>query len=789
MEEKLTEEYFKQAEHKQGRFIGLVEDVHTKSSSMISFWKDLELQYGSVRESLRQRALQLDVQARNTEEARKRVEEQEIEVQVKMEAALGFLDKVREKESEMDFHDSELGLMKAELHAKEKILGFIQRKVDECETLLQDISKEIRGKEGEMDSLQKSLELKQKEIKNSIRKFNTQCKSNERRLATVVDEIQVKERNLSSVLNSIAENSEKLDCSNKELERVRNMITRCGCELKEKEEKLHKVENVIREGNAEQETSQKLLCSVVKELKGKKQLLEAKCGEISAKEKELSSLEKQVQEKENGLDELKRLIVVSNAEHDLKDKELTLLQEKIQFCSEELDLRGKDLDLKKRELDDTKTLVVKQQEEISLNKEQTISLKTLVEEFNAGEEMKQCSGKIESKVVALSSTETKLIELQNNLAETRKHMEERAKAVETERRELQKEVDMIKVREEKLVSNEKLIQERVAELEAREKQLRIDEQRNKMQQLETAENIVGAIVYHSTPDSLLLEPSQPNLTDVEVHEALKVSPDPAGMIFGLLKDSVSRPADETVIMSWVLILEQLVKVSPEASPEVKAAAIEVAVTWRAKLGQQVCSMDVLAFLLFVAAYGATSHFKPEDLLELVVMIADHESAVELCRSLGLVEWIPELIWRLCKKNKHMEAVRFSVAFNLVNEFQPNKLLWDHLSKARIFEDGNDLLQSQYEALNNHLDKLKALPQKVVRLGVDPSFVIEKISDHLGHLETIMGRKRSSLLAALVIMRTPMHGDYATVTGNNGRATGQSVYLTPGENQSNKRQKR
>ncbi|CAN1167889.1 FRIGIDA-like protein 5 [Linum perenne] len=427
-------------------------------------------------------------------------------------------------------------------------------------------------------------------------------------------------------------------------------------------------------------------------------------------------------------------------------------------------------------------------------KEQIISIKTLVQEFMltlesssksvdmAGEQMKQCCGKLESKAAGLFLIKTELIEFRNKLVDRRKNVEERTEAIEIERLELQKEVERFKLREEQLVSREKLIGERVAKLEAKEKQLSnlLDRQRDKLQP-ETEKNIVGAIVCDSSsPDSRLYQPSQPCLTDSEVSIGLRFSSDPVGMVFDLLKQSFSRPGvvDETVVRSRVILLEQLMVVSRTVKPEVKEAAIELAVTWRGKLAREghCCSMDALAFLLFLVAFGISSCYKADDLIELVSMTGHYEKAPELCRYLGLAKNIPELILSLCKKNMHMEAIRFSVAFNMVKDFPPDTILSDHLKKARIFEDGKKLLESQHQALNTHLDSLKALSQDVVGLGHNPSFIVNEMSHHLKDLEIRLGKKTTCLIAAGLVIKNPRpHG------GGPNHLSGANATVSAGHN--------
>ncbi|CAN0879805.1 FRIGIDA-like protein 5 [Linum grandiflorum] len=430
--------------------------------------------------------------------------------------------------------------------------------------------------------------------------------------------------------------------------------------------------------------------------------------------------------------------------HRIKETALSSIQSKINECSNELESM----------------------------KEQTICVKMLIEEFAlalesgvkktvevAGERMKQWCGRLESR-------KTELVELRNKV------------------------IEGFKSREEELVRKEKLMEGVVAEIEAKEKQLSnlFDEHRNK-QQPETAKELLGATgCYSTSPDSFVSEPkSQPCLTDIAV-STVTFSSDPARMTFHLLEQLFARPVtDITAVRDRILFLEQFMAVSQTVGPELKEEAKELAATWRGNLSHCSSTDDVLAYLLFLAAFGISSYFKAEDTLELVPVIAHSERAPELCRSIGLAKCIPGLIANLCKKNKHMDAFRFSLAFDMVKDCPPDLILRDHLKKTKIFEYGRDLLESQHQALNTHLDSLKALSQGVARLGHNPGSLIGMISYHLEVLDKKLEKKRVSLLAAGVVIKSPNqnvhHLGGTTVSGHNN-----SPVNSTGEELRNKRQK-
>ncbi|CAN0920638.1 FRIGIDA-like protein 3 [Linum grandiflorum] len=500
-------------------------------------------------------------------------------------------------------------------------------------------------------------------------------------------ELDMKEIQLRGMKTSIEECRKDLDMKDEQLDAAKNLSEKQHEKVYLDQVHLDYVSELVRESDEELQSKKKELDSVIQEL------------EASVKNLEL---------KETALGSIETNIKVRNKMLRVKTNLHTYIQSQIKECSKELESM----------------------------KEQTVSIKTLVEEFAlalvessgksvdmAGEQMMQCCRKLESKVAVLFSIKTELIEFRTKLEDRRKNVEERAEAVETKRLELEKEVDMFKFREEQLVSKEKRIEEQIEVLEAKAKQLSnmLDEQRNK-QQPETANKTTGVISCDSSnPDSIQYEPSPPFLTDLEVSTTLRSSTNPAKMICELLKRSnCGGDVDEKVVRSRVFFLEQLMAVSRTVSPEVKEEAKELAGTWRQKLrGREgdCCSKDdVWAFLLFLAAFGISSCFKPDDIVELVPMIADRERAPQLCHFLGLDKCIPGLIGSLFENKMHMEGIRFSVAVDMTRNFPPDMILSDHLTKTRIFEFGTNLLESQYQALNTHIDSLKALSEGVARVG-------------------------------------------------------------------------
>ncbi|CAI0375661.1 unnamed protein product [Linum tenue] len=362
-------------------------------------------------------------------------------------------------------------------------------------------------------------------------------------------------------------------------------------------------------------------------------------------------------------------------------------------------------------------------------------------------EVELLQNKMKRKTNLLSNSSSELQQKERELAEARNSITVCNAECELEEKQLGVVVGKLQVKEKVTCSTQHNLEECAQELETKQKPLgsiqstvdwlrekvrvkreeldslqkSLDEQRNKKQ----AGTTDGALPCERNPDSPLDGPSPSYLTDSEVSTAIRQSSDPARMIIDQMKESIfqtnTKNYNQTVVRNHIVMLEQLMGVSPKVSPEVEEAATSLAIAWRGNLRQAAHgTVDVLAFLLFFAAFGVGSRFEGEDTLKFVEMVAHHERAPELCRSLGLSKWIP------------------------------------------------------------------AISQQVSGLGLDPSFLNQKIIDHLQELETRVGRKRSCLIATGLIIQTPRYAG-ATVSGNKWPLL--QLGISAEEGQRKKRQKK
>ena len=141
---------------------------------------------------------------------------------------------------------------------------------------------------------------------------------------------------------------------------------------------------------------------------------------------------------------------------------------------------------------------------------------------------------------------------------------------------------------------------------------------------------------------------EPDLRQNEVLAALQMSPNPAKFVLDLMLGTCSQHQkkgwtgfEESVLKIYVLMLEQLLQVSPLVQPNVKADALKLAIEWKAKMKLSAQnSIEIMGFLQFVAAFGLVSSFNRDEIFKLLGTAAQHQQARNVCRILGFTDMIP-----------------------------------------------------------------------------------------------------------------------------------------------------
>ncbi|KAF5740566.1 putative Protein FRIGIDA [Tripterygium wilfordii] len=135
----------------------------------------------------------------------------------------------------------------------------------------------------------------------------------------------------------------------------------------------------------------------------------------------------------------------------------------------------------------------------------------------------------------------------------------------------------------------------------------------------------------------------------EVFVALQMSSNPAKLVLdamqGFYPPHLKKEGKEfegnVVMQSCILLLEQLMEISPPIRPNLREEAMQLAFDWITKMRVDVeHSSQVLGFLLLLTSYGLASAFDSDELLSYMEIVSQHSQAPELLRVLGLTDKIP-----------------------------------------------------------------------------------------------------------------------------------------------------
>ncbi|KAK9292138.1 hypothetical protein L1049_020097 [Liquidambar formosana] len=207
----------------------------------------------------------------------------------------------------------------------------------------------------------------------------------------------------------------------------------------------------------------------------------------------------------------------------------------------------------------------------------------------------------------------------------------------------------------------------------------------------------------------------------EVFDALQCASDPVKIVLDAMQgfnscnsDAVMRKKLGVNRMSCIVLLEQLMRLSPQITPQMKEEAMKIAVDWKSKFREHNENpVKVLGFLQLVATFELASSFKSDELFCLLKTVYHLEQAPHLCQIFGLAYEIPHFIHKLVKKGQRLMAVRYIYAFNLVDKFPPVPLLKDHVDYSKmhaekICQKGNYSLPAQDAAIKNEINALMAV---------------------------------------------------------------------------------
>lgn len=129
-----------------------------------------------------------------------------------------------------------------------------------------------------------------------------------------------------------------------------------------------------------------------------------------------------------------------------------------------------------------------------------------------------------------------------------------------------------------------------------------------------------------------------DLTQFDYFAYLETSADPAKLVLQFIQGSLSqhwKKRDVVIqpseIKGYILIVDQLTKISPQIGDCVKKDAVELVRMWRTKMNES--SLEILCFMQFLTTYKLDWMINEDDTLKFFKMIPRCKVALEFCQTL------------------------------------------------------------------------------------------------------------------------------------------------------------
>lgn len=198
----------------------------------------------------------------------------------------------------------------------------------------------------------------------------------------------------------------------------------------------------------------------------------------------------------------------------------------------------------------------------------------------------------------------------------------------------------------------------------------------------------------------------------------------------------------------IILLESLAEVVadpvlgvdyPVVPSDMKASAIAIAKHWRSKIEEDKNLLNTQAFLQLLATFGIASEFSDADLYKFVTRIARRKQTPALCRSLGLTAKMPDLVDKLVKDGKQMEALAFAHTFGLMERIQVVSLLNSYLKEAcevaqTLAKNAPNEAAGQEHATTKEVLALNAVINAIEEYNLGSQYAPENLQKRVAQLE-------------------------------------------------------
>nr|VDD47336.1 unnamed protein product [Brassica oleracea] len=538
-------------------------------------------------------------------------------------------------------------------------------------TQLRGIQKHSKMVEANLKSRSKALELKEKELQTLSSELEQKVETFEKEKAEAGD-----------MKKLVGECAEELRLKRNELTEIGRLCSETSktkCELAVTLEKVKECEKRFKMKALE-------LASKEKDLRGVRESIEVSDSELEVKQKMVQSLNDEIDSKSKESREIKRVIEQQTSELVVMQKQLDSIRSSCEM--EERD-KEKELGLLKNQIEseEKKLLQLKREKEVVTGiKKKDLEL-TLSKIEESSQHLADVNHQLESQRRQLEMQSVEQVSKRMEFESLRESSKRLVCDLEVKEKRLQELNNLIKISGEQLNLKSKELGEieRELKLKRRLRQMSTVLVNREKQPQQNAEEEPEPI------DTLMPEISV-SLTRHEVSSVLRATPNPAGFVLEQVQDGIRQgsTSQDTFLETLVLIFEELVKIQgPDESQLLQLQAREVATLWKERITIEApkSTLEALAFLLFIIAYGLKTLINEEETALLASSIAQYGQAPRLFGYLSLNPKIREFVEELIKKSLYIPAVRLICLFNLDKEdkevsFSPSELLKKEITTFR-----------------------------------------------------------------------------------------------------------
>ncbi|CAL2269364.1 unnamed protein product [Prunus armeniaca] len=734
------------------------------------------------------------------------MKESQLEDQVK-ELALRQkeVDSIKKSNEE---HTQNLESKEAQLEDQAKELELKQKDFDSIRKSSEELIRNLKSKERQLEDQGKELELKQKEfdsIKKSTEEHTRNLKSKEMQLEDQAKELELKQKEFDSIKKSTEEHTRNLKAKERQLE-----VQAKELELKQKEfDSIRKSTEELIQNMKERQLEQKEFDSIrksceehIQNMKSKKRQIEDQAKGIELKQKEFDSIKKSTEEHTRNLKAKEK----TNALHSqVKIEQLEYIPSNQAFVpssainQSSIYRDGRGLQLFMNEHLKRIDLVGS---EISAVLEASLDPAKLVLDAmqgfypsNSTVDNRECNFDLRvirrSCILLLEALKKVSPQINPPVREEAIKLAGDWKAKMTGATENWLEIlGFLRLVTTYEITSEyegKDLQSLVATIAEYEQATELSQALGSTEK--GSASIICSPVKTEKPESSLTKNaagvSSPNLqltatTDARnlqgfVHElargnhliqsetlaALQTSLDPAKFVLDVMQNSFAQywgngdvRSRETVMLSFINLLEQLICISPHVGPHVKDDARNLAIQWKAKMGADTQnSLEHLGFLQFIATYGLFSTFPRYDMVSLLGRISQDKQTRELCQKLSFADKIPaHFILNLIERRQLIEAVRLICTFKLIDTFPPVPLLEKFVENTKNWNrricKKKKSLDEKVKVLDNEIADLRDVIQCIKDCNLESVYPSGKIELQIAMVEKIKeGQRRSAISLA------------------------------------------